>query len=102
VNSETTPGRRIQKPEHSFGNMQPGDYGIGPDGEWWLCSPYGNRGRISDRLHVVTEHEDGTITVSPSLAYVEEHGPYCWHLDIEEGYPLTWHGWLERGIWREA
>jgi hypothetical protein len=39
--------------------------------------------------HTVTEHEDGTITVSPSIL---DERPGCG----------TYHGWLERGVWRDA
>lgn len=38
------------------------------------------------RTHTVTEHEDGTITVSPSI------------FDAPDG----WHGFLERGVWRSV
>ena len=40
--------------------------------------------------HSVTVHEDGTITVSPSILC----GPRY------DG--IVWHGFLERGIWREV
>ena len=36
--------------------------------------------------HDVTEHEDGTITVSPSILITGEGG--------------SWHGYLELGVWR--
>lgn len=36
------------------------------------------------------EHEDGTITINPSIWYRPGEG------DTE------WHGFLQRGIWREA
>lgn len=39
--------------------------------------------------HEVTEHEDGTITVSPSILIKDWRGQ-------------EWHGYLERGIWREV
>ena len=39
--------------------------------------------------HDVVEHEDGTITVSPSIQVTRR---------IDE--PELWHGYLERGIWR--
>lgn len=49
-----------------------------------LCWPPGapHMGSLTD--HEITEHEDGTITVSPSI----------------EGYDF--HGHIERGIWRKA
>jgi hypothetical protein len=36
--------------------------------------------------HSVTEHDDGTITVSPSI--------------LDDGRSV-WHGYLERGAWRQ-
>lgn len=48
--------------------------------------------RAAPPCWALTEHEDGTITVSPSIWLkptpgVDEHG---------------WHGFLERGVWREV
>lgn len=37
--------------------------------------------------HSVIEHDDGTITVSPSI--------------LVTGHDGRWHGYLERGTWRE-
>lgn len=53
---------------------------------WYIVDPTGDRSSIREH-HSVTEFEDGTITVSPSI--VVRHGN-------------LWHGWLERGIWREC
>ncbi len=39
--------------------------------------------------HEVTEHEDQTITVSPSIL--------TW-----DGKGNQWHGFLEHGVWREV
>jgi hypothetical protein len=57
------------------------------EGEWQLCGPDGRCGAIratkeKPQAHTVTVHEDGTITVSPSLVM-----------------PSGWHGWLLRGVW---
>jgi Family of unknown function (DUF6527) len=54
---------------------------------WRVRSPDGVGGRLDPSIHRVTEHEDGTITVSPSIAPREPGG---------------WHGFLERGVWREC
>lgn len=56
---------------------------------WIMIPPGMNRpGRLS--VHTVVEHEDGTITVSPSILFTEDsQGP-------------GWHGYLEKGIWREC
>lgn len=52
---------------------------------WYIVDPAGKVGSL--RTHTIVEHEDGTITVSPSI------------LDPAPG---GWHGWLERGVWRSA
>lgn len=54
----------------------------------WIKDPAGHVGRLGK--HEVTEHEDGTVTVSPSiLSTTATHGH-------------DWHGYLERGVWREV
>ena len=53
--------------------------------ELYIVDPRGEIGRIS--THTITWHEDGTVTVSPSIAPYEPGG---------------WHGYLEHGIWREV
>lgn len=69
--------------------LAPGEYGKRPDNEsiWWCCTPNGHYGNLGG--HDVTEHEDGTITVSPSIA-------------VTYGDREVWHGFLERGVWREV
>lgn len=69
--------------------MEMGDYGKDNDGEWWirLPRPGFSMGRLTD--HQVTENPDGTITVSPSILLEGSNGK-------------TWHGYLERGAWREV
>lgn len=95
-------------------SMPCGSYWIDSGGAWAVCTPNGRIGSIAK--HTVVEHEDGTITVSPSIlvyaisgcAYaqeerarlVESHGVEqvkTW----ERGRP-EWHGFLERGMWREC
>jgi hypothetical protein len=70
----------------------PGGYVPAPAGDgstvWWIKDPAGHVGRISK--HTVEEHEDGTITVSPSI------------LSTKADHGHDWHGFLERGVWREA
>jgi hypothetical protein len=62
-----------------------GDYGLDPrDGCWYGRPPGGHIGCL--RNHEVTEHEDGTITVSPSILIIDREG--------------SWHGYLEHGMWR--
>lgn len=60
----------IRKDVNKWGDLKPGEMSpvIGstkPD-VWMVCCPTcGNLGEL--RTHTVTEHEDGTVTVSPSL-----------------------------------
>ena len=56
--------------------------------QWWIYLPRAGFGRLTN--HNVTEHEDRTITVTPSIA----QGP--------AGKPWTRHGFLTRGEWREC
>lgn len=65
----------------------PGSYGK-VDDKWLCCTPNGMAGNLAS--HQVQEHEDGTITVSPSILVTGGKDSPCWH------------GYLERGIWREV
>lgn len=60
------------------------------DGIWWIYLPRAGIGNLS--RHAITEHEDGTITASPSILLT---GHNC-------GKPMQRHGYLERGVWREC
>lgn len=83
--------------QYPFPKLKPGDYGKGIDGLWYARSPWkyssGCLG-IGDGVkgHKVIEHEDGTITVSPSIliTFFAPNGK------------VEWHGYLERGDWRSA
>ena len=72
-----------------------GDYGkeyLDTDWHWYCRVPsntLSNFGLCDLIKHEVVEHEDGTITVSPSIL--------TW-----DGSGNQWHGFLERGIWREV
>jgi hypothetical protein len=66
-----------------------GAYGTENGRDWFCTTPNGLFGNIS--LHTVTEHEDGTITVSPSILVTSRNGR-----------APSWHGFLERGVWREC
>lgn len=66
---------------------QPGDYGKIGD-TWYAMTPNGLLGNLTE--HEVTEHEDGTITVSPSILVT---------LDYKG---QQWHGYLHHGVWNEA
>ena len=76
-------GRR-QPDGTSMADWAPGDYGRWRD-RWYAKVPSGELGNLG--AHVVTEHEDGTITVSPSIECTGEK---------------YWHGFLERGNWRSV
>lgn len=49
-----------------------GGYGKAADGRWMVRPPGCNLGDLDG--HEVVEHEDGTITVSPSIAGEGFHG----------------------------
>lgn len=85
-------GRRILPNEKGYLKdlNQPGDFGRAtanvPQGcervLWWqVKAPDGSGCSLNPAIHAVTEHEDGTITVSPSIV------------------TSSWHGWLVRGVW---
>lgn len=68
--------------------LEAGDYCL-RDGVVWVHLPNGNGpARLGGWQH--EEHEDGTITVSPSI------------LAHEAADAAEWHGYLERGVWREV
>lgn len=55
---------------------------------WMCCTPNGLLGNLLN--HNIVENEDKTITVSPSI--LVKGGNQC----------PTWHGYLEKGVWREC
>jgi hypothetical protein len=92
----------------------PPGYWIDSAGAWAVCTPNGRVGSIAK--HTVVEHEDKTITVSPSIlvyaipgatyspaaraGLLESYGEeqvQAW----ERGKP-EWHGYLERGVFRDC
>lgn len=84
-------GKRVPDFDGSY-LLKPGEYGK-VSGHWYCCAPrvipddeFGFHGNLS--AHQVTEHEDGTITVSPSI--------------LITGHDGSWHGYLEKGVWREV
>jgi hypothetical protein len=87
-----TQGRR--RPDNTgHHELEPGDYALQTwtkPPQWWCQSPDGRNGNLS--RHQVVEHEDGTITVSPSILVSSR-----W-----SGEEFSWHGYLERGVWREV
>lgn len=86
----TTQGRRLYAPDGDATQLtyMPGDYAKDESTGWWFIrAPKGSLGTL--RQHTFEEHEDGSITVSPSIV-------------IDTPGIAYWHGWLERGVWREA
>lgn len=57
---------------------------------WMLYFPKCGLGNLAQ--HDVTEHEDGTITVSPSIL-IEGH---------DNGEKTQIHGYLKKGVWEDC
>ena len=71
--------------------LLPGEYGKSASGRWLVRPPNNADGRSACgalSTHIVVEHDDGTITVRPSIKQTWGDG--------EE----LWHGFLEAGAWR--
>jgi hypothetical protein len=77
-------GRRVER----VGDLEkPGDYTVTSTGSaLWFILPDGTRGRVDTDDWTITEHEDKTVTVQPSI----------------HDAPHGWHGFLERGVWRSV
>lgn len=84
---EGIPGRRIYLNKKGQLVLSPGDYGL-YKGQWLARPPTCHAGNVSN--HKVTEHEDKTITVEPSI------------LISDDGAGSGYHGYLRRGIWYEC
>ena len=69
--------------------LAPGEYALASAdaATVWLCSPDGDPGHVSAPLWAITVEDDDTVTVSPSIWWDK---------------PTGWHGFLERGVWREV
>jgi len=91
----TIHGKRLEDDVFADDPFRPGSYGrvwvTVPEGHWaWYgCTPNGHACNLS--AHEVIEHDDGTITVSPSILITG--GP---------NWEELWHGWLEHGKWRKC
>jgi Family of unknown function (DUF6527) len=77
---------RRQLDENGHLRLAEGDYGKDSRGIWQARPPGMHAGSL--RNHEVEEHEDGTITVSPSIL-------------IDQG-DKKWHGFLKKGEWSEC
>lgn len=96
------PGRRLPDQAEARHTFEPGDYGLvhGLDGNvgWycrapWMHAPgdYGPRMQGNLANHDVVEHDDGTISVSPSILIETWWGP--------GRKEYRWHGFLKNGVW---
>lgn len=85
-------GRRLPDGPMKLAGIAHGDYKkvTYADGSvhWYCCPPRGAAGVLDN--HQITEHEDGTITVSPSILLPSDNPAGAWH------------GYLEYGVWREV
>lgn len=68
---------------------KPGDYYKIGEKLWALKAPNGAEGTVTT-AHIVVEHEDGTVSIMPSLIFLDNNGQQVWH------------GYLERGVWRSC
>ena len=67
--------------------LMDGEYGIGRDGKWYYRIPGGHIGNLGN--HTVEEHDDGTISVTPSIL-------------IEYGDGRKFHGYVKHGMWKSC
>lgn len=84
-------GKRVYNLDGAH-NLAEGEYGLWAEDQntWYACCPGPHDLVANLSRHTVTEHEDGTITVAPSIL--------C--SDGAAGH--SWHGFLECGVWRVA
>ena len=82
----------MSKRVQSYSDIDTGDvcYWSEPEVGWMVYLPGCGAGVLSQ--HSVTEHEDGTITVHPSILMTGH----------AKGTATQKHGFLERGVWRDA
>jgi len=77
-------GFRKDNPESRL--PEPGQFGRDVNGNWFGCTPEGFHCNLT--RHDVVEHEDGSITVSPSILITRHDG--------------QWHGYLRAGEWEQC
>ena len=88
-------GQRVYPNDDGSFKLKRGDYML-LDNRWYCRVPYdrSNDMDLSDiSNHQIIEHEDGTITVSPSIGHTG---------NTPNGEKFYWHGFLEHGEWRDA
>ena len=94
-----TPGKRVDPDADSQLLLKEGEYGKRtddtrvPGGVWYVRPPGCHMGSLAG--HKVEEHEDGTISVSPSILinYRDATG--------QPGFE-GWHGYLKRGVFEKC
>lgn len=84
---DVTQGRRLPDDTDIFAEaaLAPGDYVL-REGVVWAIEPEGGRAMMKLDGWTTTVHEDGTISLAPSI-----------HVNPPNG----WHGYLEHGVWRQ-
>ena len=90
MSANTRQGNRAYPKDDGNLWLAEGEYGKDPSDGHWKARPFGQQiGDLS--MHDVIEHDDGTISVSPSILITRYDGD-C---------KIEWHGYLERGVWGE-
>jgi len=94
--NEKTQGKRVYDVEpHCLKECEYGKWSF--DHNWYASSPGGHLAALTK--HKVVEHEDRTITVSPSILISTTR----WNENSQKMERVQrWHGYLEKGIWREC
>lgn len=82
-------GKRVFLNEEGHLILGVGDYGKDADGVWWARVPAPGFSMATLTLHEIIEHDDHTITASPSIL-------------MEKGNGVSWHGYLVKGVWRQV
>lgn len=84
-------GRRLEDGTDWSSDLHAGSYWKHSTGAFMAITPNGHLANLV--RHGIVEHEDGTITASPSILVSSPHNGKAGEL---------WHGYLERGVWREC
>ena len=86
---------RVYPDDEGHLRLGDGDYGLDPrDGNWYVRPPGQHMGNLEG--HEVEEHEDGTITVKPSIL-LQVADPKDKDKLIE-----VWHGYLTAGVFKSV
>ena len=94
INQSGAPGEQAMQGElvkgervdiASLTELTPGQYAR-HKGTWYACCPNGLIANLGN--HTVMPHEDGSITVSPSILCTRDS-------------ETRWHGTLQKGVWKD-